>query len=160
MLSKIEATTFKSQNNTQIPGAKVTLIEHATHDFEEGNSIMLSEVKGMISKEDKSSSINSMSFKVEEVINRNSFIINCDTTLFTDYQVNGVAKQIKTPTIVKFSPLSEILSDLSGKKFDQDLINMDFEKMANFMHSSICFKLYGENLSDDSLMQCQAPEVQ
>ena len=46
----------------------------------------------MIKKSNTDESVNGQTFKIVEVINRNEFIIDCDTTEFTDYEVNGVAK--------------------------------------------------------------------
>ena len=66
MLSNIEPATFKDDDQNPQPGAKVTLIEHANHDFEEGNLITLSEVKGMLLNEDASSSINGNDFTVKD----------------------------------------------------------------------------------------------
>jgi len=75
-------------------GTLVELLTGATHNLEEGNILIFKEVIGMQCCEEykELTSINEMSFKVTEVINRNSFVIDCDSSKFTPYQRNGVAK--------------------------------------------------------------------
>ena len=75
-------------------GTLVELLEGATHNLEEGNTLTFKEVIGMQNCElgKEFTSINDMSFKVTEVINRNKFVIDCDTSSYTHYQRNGVAK--------------------------------------------------------------------
>ena len=84
-----------------------------------------------------------MCFKVIDVINRNSFIIDCDSSKFSAYERNGVAKQIKSKVQVKFAPLKDILGSLDGSHFDQDLQYLDFCKIENFKFASMLFKLAG-----------------
>ena len=58
---------------------------------------MLKEVIGMRKKKSNTGeeSVNGDTFKVVEVINRNEFVVDCDTTQFTEYERNGMAKQVK-----------------------------------------------------------------
>mmetsp|Transcript_28550 Transcript_28550/g.25456 ORF Transcript_28550/g.25456 Transcript_28550/m.25456 type:complete len:247 (+) Transcript_28550:2470-3210(+) len=82
----------------------VTLLQGHKHKFEDGDTISFKNVEGMKLKDgpleiegtkDKIDSINGFKFKVE-TINASSFKIG-DTTKFTPYVGNGLAKQIKTP---------------------------------------------------------------
>lgn len=43
----------------------------------------------------KGQSVNGSSFKVTNVINRNSFVIDCDSSMYTPYERNGLAKNVK-----------------------------------------------------------------
>jgi hypothetical protein len=36
---------------------------------------------------------------------------------------------------------------------------MDFEKMANFKNTSICYKLFGNTFAEQELLNTEAPEV-
>ena len=164
MLSSIEPITStkkidgEQEEEEVIQRAKITLIEHATHDFQDGDQIKLLEVIGM-KKQSSEVNVNDETFKIVEVINRNQFIVDCDMTQYSSYERNGVAKHVKTPIEATFKPLKEVLRDLSGQSFDQDLQYMDFEKIANFRNASLCFKLFGENLKEENVTNSTAPEV-
>ena len=90
-------------------------------------------------------------FTIIEIINTSKFIIDCDTTQFSDHVRDGVAKQLKTRIETEFKPLADIFGDLSGTNFDQDLQYMDFEKLSNFKNASICYKVFGQNLKEDQI---------
>ena len=62
--------------------------------------------------------VNGEMFNILEVINRNEFIIDCDTTQLTDYDRNGVVKGLKAKITTEFKPLGEILRNFSGETFD------------------------------------------
>ena len=88
-------------------GTLVELLTGATHNFEEGNNVEFREIIGM-NKPDESS-INSMMFKIKEIVNRNSFVIECDSSQFSPYERNGMAKQVKPKVQVEFKSLREVL---------------------------------------------------
>ena len=74
------------------------LLTGATHNFEEGDTVILNEVVGMncVESGQEGSSVNGLQFKVIERANRNSFVIDCDCSLYTSYERNGLAKQVKS----------------------------------------------------------------
>ena len=113
-------------------GALIELLTGATHNFEEGATVMLSEVVGMVRKADSLNSINGMTFKVTQVCSRNSFVIDCDTSQFTAYERNGVAKNVKTKQVVKFAPIRQVLASLDATYFTSDWESFDFCKMENY----------------------------
>ena len=55
-------------------------------------------------------SVNGNQFKVQKVLTASSFVINCDTTLFTKFVRDGVIKQIKMPISIEYQPLRSVLS--------------------------------------------------
>lgn len=94
--------------------ALVTLIKGAQHGLQEGDTIELAEVKGMLKLEsneeqiDTSSnatksdvSVNGNQFKVLKVITTSTFVIDCDTRLFSKYARDGLVKQIKIPISIE-----------------------------------------------------------
>lgn len=137
-------------NNT----ALVTLIKGASHGLQDGDTIELAEVKGMLKADsieeqiDTSSfatksdeSINGNQFKVLRVLTTSTFVIDCDTTRYTKFDRDGLVKQIKMPASIEFRPLNEVLSFNDGATLDQNLIMLDFDKMYAFKAASICFKV-------------------
>ena len=60
----------------------------------------------MAHKQDKTKSINGTLHKVK-VINSKSFEIG-DTTMYEPYIRNGLAKNIKTPVILKFQSMKQV----------------------------------------------------
>lgn len=75
------------------------------HPFEDGESIRLLGVKGMKSVTNDAESINGTIHKVK-VIDQFSFYIG-DTSGYTAYEGDGTAKNIKTPSKLKFKSLKE-----------------------------------------------------
>lgn len=126
-------------------GTLVELLTGATHNLEEGTTVTFKEVVGMASLDDPSKSINTMSFKVAAVPNRHSFVIDCDSSKFSPYQRNGIAKAVKAKIQVEFKPLKDVLTSLDGTHFDQDLQYLDFCKLENFKWAAILYKLYGDD---------------
>ena len=92
-------------------------------------------------------SINDLEFKVTHIINKSSFVINCDSTLFSAYERNGVAKQIKNKINVEFTPLSQVLDCTESTYFDENLQMLDFCKIENFIWTSLLYKLNSDQLS-------------
>ena len=74
---------------------RIDLLTGARHGFEEGDTVTLSEVIGMTSIADELTSVNGMNFIIKKIIDSNSFVIDCDSSLFTAYERNGVAKHVK-----------------------------------------------------------------
>jgi hypothetical protein len=66
---------------------------------------------------------------------------------FSAYERDGIAKQVKAHIETSFKPLDTILNSFNGDTFDQNLQMMDFEKLANFESTSLCYKLLGADLS-------------
>lgn len=71
----------------------VELLTGAKHNLEEGSLVQFSEVLGMQKIDsDEAKSVNDFEFKVTHIINKSSFVIDCDSNLFSAYERNGVAK--------------------------------------------------------------------
>ena len=100
--------------------------------FEDGDQVIIKEVKGMHSLEDADSSINGTLHTVK-VINTTSFKIG-NTLGYSKYDGNGLAKQVRVPVKKTFKTLEECnISDKQGEPvFDQNFLIADFEKMQNF----------------------------
>jgi hypothetical protein len=127
MIRSIESVTSEKEPTQR---AKITLIEGATHGFSEQDQVSLKEVVGMKSKSGEiDATVNGQTYTILEVNNRNSFVIDCDMTQFTEYERDGLAKQVKTRVEVAFKPLKAILTDFSDATFDDNLKFMDFEKI-------------------------------
>ena len=116
-------------------GILVELLTGATHNFEEGNMIVLTEVIGDVEDGSKPE-INGQEFKVSHVVNRHSFVIAADCASFQPYNRNGVAKLVKTAQQVEFTSLDKVLGCLDDTYLDKDLQMLDFCKMENFLWAS------------------------
>ena len=133
----------------------VTLLEGAKHNYEDGDTIILTGVEGMELK-DKSKPIELLSDKGEKittdsingtlhkikVININSFKIG-DTRAFTPYVRNGLAKQIKTPTELQFGSLQAALEN-KEVLVDSNLALADFLKITHSQVLHIAFATLDE----------------
>ena len=95
---------FSETDSTK--GTLVELLTGSKHNLEEGSSVSFSEVIGMKNKLDASKSVNDAVFKVTNIVNISSFVIDCDSSLYSEYERNGVAKQIKDKLEIEFAPLS------------------------------------------------------
>ena len=80
-------------------------------------------------------------------------MVDCDSSQFTPYDRNGVAKLVKQKVTVEFSPLTQVLECREADFFDQDLQYLDFCKIENFKWASILFKIKGDNLAKSSLFK-------
>jgi len=80
------------------------------HDFQNGDSVILSEIIGL--QENGQDAVNGNNYKVLDVINTNEFVIECDATNFSDYERNGMAKGVKARVEVEFKPMKTLLEDL------------------------------------------------
>lgn len=100
--------------------AIVELLPHTKHKFEDGDEVLLIQVEGMKLKpgeshEDpsiKSDSINDTIHKVK-VISPYSFKIG-DTRKYEKYEMNGIARQLKTKKIMNFKSYKEVMSQSAG----------------------------------------------
>jgi len=82
----------------------VTLLDGFKHKYEDGDKVILKEVKGMKlleeeKGEDTLDSINGKQVTVK-VINPSSFVIDEDARKYSAYEGNGIAKQIKVPKVL------------------------------------------------------------
>lgn len=75
------------------------------HEYEDGEVVRITNIKGMKLKTDENKSINETVHKIK-IINKNSFKIG-DTTQFTEYQGNGLVKNLKIPIEVSFKSYEE-----------------------------------------------------
>ena len=73
----------------------VTLLDGFKHKYEDGDSVVLKEVLGM-QKIGEEKSINDTVVTIK-VINPSSFTISEDVRLYSPYNGNGTAKQVKVP---------------------------------------------------------------
>ncbi|XP_077517867.1 ubiquitin-like modifier-activating enzyme 1 [Amblyomma americanum] len=80
----------------------VTCLDEMMHDFEDGDLVTFSEVKGM--KE-----INESPPMKIKVLSPHSFSVG-DTTQFSDYAMGGVATQVKVPKEISFKPLKKSIT--------------------------------------------------
>ena len=120
----------------------VTLLDGIRHKFEDGDEVLITSVEGMkntegeniqiLEKDNKPlTSINESKHKVK-VINSNSFKIG-DTTAYTPYLFNGIAKQLKTPILLKFDTFEQ---SINSKKIKVDS-NMEMADFLKLTHSQI-----------------------
>lgn len=125
----------------------VTCLKGIKHGYEDGDAVMITEVKGMKLKDGekhedpelKSETINGTLHKVKTV-NASSFKIG-DTRKFEEYVGNGIAKQLKTNVIKKFKTFPDIMLKTHEELlFDEDLRYADFSKLNNATLSHVAFE--------------------
>ena len=121
----------------------VSLLSGHTHKFEDGDTVVINGVEGMelITKPEEESketskSINQTQHKVR-VINASKFTIG-DTTKYSEYIGNGLAKPIRSPVGLKFKPLSEALE--GQVPYEQNMVMHDFLKINHPHIIHIAFK--------------------
>jgi hypothetical protein len=90
----------------------VTLLEGFKHKYEDGDHVIIKEVKGMeVLEEEKGegalTSINGKQVSVK-IINPTSFMIDDDARKYSAYQGNGIAKPIKVPKKFTFKTYDEL----------------------------------------------------
>jgi len=125
----------------------VSLLAGHNHKFEDGEEIIINGVEGMQLTQpdtvDKSlpQSINGTRHKIQ-VINASSFKIG-DTRGFTPYVGNGLAKQIKTPVLLKFQSFEESITNAT---FDQNMLMHDFLKINHPYILHIAFEAFDKFL--------------
>lgn len=106
----------------------VTLLDGFKHRFEDGDQVVIKEVKGMAKLEGEGSINDSIGTITS--INPQSFKIDIDSRHYGPYQGNGIAKQVKVPRKVQFKSLRELDED-KAPAFDENLLYSDFEKVAH-----------------------------
>lgn len=116
----------------------VELLPGQRHKFEDGDEVLFQGVQGMKLKAGekhddqavKSDSIDDTIHKVT-VLTPFSFKIG-DTRKFEKYEMNGIAKQLKTKLQLKFKSFEEsVLGPLQDISLDGNLAVADFEKLAH-----------------------------
>lgn len=109
----------------------VTLLEGFKHKYQDGDTIQFREVLGMklIGEEEETQSINEKQVTIK-VINPQSFTISDDARLYTKYEGNGIAKQVKVPLKLSFKSLTDLENE-NEPPFDSNLHISDFEKIDN-----------------------------
>lgn len=122
---------------------KIETLEGTKHNLEDGDLVLITGVEGMSLKEgEKHPEPNQTLIKQElvsegvngtvhqvKIINKSTFTIG-DTTLYGPYIRNGIAKQLKSPLIVQYSPLEEVLTS-KNPVFDATMAAHDFLKLEN-----------------------------
>lgn len=111
----------------------VTLLDGFKHNLEDGDEVVIREVKGMQLSSDPTKSINET---IHKVLTKtpSTFTIG-DTTCFSEYEGSGLAKPLKTKKMMKFIPLEKL--DMKEPPFDPNLMIADFEKMEHYTWSEI-----------------------
>jgi len=117
----------------------VTLLETNRHHFEDGDEILITEVQGMETPDGKSINGTRHKIKVETAF---SFRIG-DTRGLTPYKINGKAKEIKNPVLLKFKSYEEA-SQLPNVAYDANLLTSDFCKLSHPVLSHIAFAVLDE----------------
>ena len=110
----------------------VTVLDGTRHDFVDGDEVVVTEVVGMENVDNDKENINGKKFKVK-VISPASFSIG-DTSKYKKYIRNGIVKQIKTSSIIKFAPIEKCIS--VDKDNHMNLFNID-ENMSMSDYSKI-----------------------
>jgi len=114
--------------------ALVSCVDDERLQFEDGDFVVFSEVKGMSELNDR---------KPRKIMNvrPNSFHLQEDTTNFGRYEMGGIVTQVKKPKLLNFKPLKEalenpgefLLSDFS--KFERPpLLHLAFRALDKFVH--------------------------
>lgn len=91
------ATSTTISHITNDEHGVVTTLDETRHGFEDGSFVKFSEVKGM--KE-----LNGKEFKIK-VLGPYTFSIG-DTSKYGNYEMNGVAEEVKKPKIIEFVSFS------------------------------------------------------
>ncbi|KAL1196930.1 Ubiquitin-activating enzyme E1 2 [Cardamine amara subsp. amara] len=121
----------------------VSCVDDERLEFEDGNLVVFSEVKGMTELNDgkprKIKNVKPHSFTLEE-----------DTTSYGEYMKGGIVTQVKEPKVLNFKPLREalknpgdfLLSDFS--KFDRPpLLHLAFQALDRFSSQAGRFPFAG-----------------
>jgi len=147
---ELQEVMLKSITNEE-QGLVTLLQDGAKHNFEDGDEIVLTEVKGMKLKEGekhddpeiKSPDINGTIHKVT-VVSPNSFKIG-DTRKYTEYEQDGIGKQLRVKNVMKFKPFSEVMTKTMAElPFEMNLQYLDFLKMEHNMLSHVAFEALDE----------------
>ncbi len=126
------------QSITKANPGMVKTLGSQRHRLETGDEIFLTEVEGMLVG---AKSINGTRHKVT-VIDPFTFSIG-DTSTYTPYVRNGIAKQVKLPKIAKFQALRQVLESHT-LPFDQSLSMIDFAKTEDMGKVQVGFEAIHE----------------
>ncbi|CAL8105724.1 unnamed protein product [Calicophoron daubneyi] len=102
----------------------VTCLEETRHDFEDGDYVTFSEVKGMVE-------LNGCEPRKVAVIGPDAFSIG-DTSSLTDYISGGVCTKVKMPRTLQFKPYREAFKQ-------PEFMTTDFLKMDRLPQIHLCF---------------------
>jgi len=120
----------------------VEVLDTERHDLVDGDKVAFTEVVGMKLEEGKESGFKSMSINETihkvEVISPFSFKIG-DTTIYSEYEMNGKITQVKVPVKFKFNSLKQSLNSIEIP-LDDNMSIIDFTKMAHIPISHACFE--------------------
>lgn len=95
-------------NISQAKQALVTCLDNELHDLETGDTIKLTEVKGMTSL---NWSEEQPKFYTITVVSPKSFLIDADTSSLPPYEGGGLVSEKKTPQVHSFNTLEEALKN-------------------------------------------------
>ncbi|XP_051131736.1 ubiquitin-activating enzyme E1 2-like isoform X1 [Andrographis paniculata] len=123
--------------------ALVTCVDDERLEFQDGDLVVFSEVRGMTELNDG---------KPRKIKNARpySFMLEEDTTNYGTYERGGIVTQVKQPKVLKFKPLKEaiqdpgdfLLSDFS--KFDRPpLLHLAFRSLDKFVSENGRFPVAG-----------------
>lgn len=112
----------------------VTVLDGTRHDFVDGDEVVVTEVVGMESNDNEKDTINGKKYKVK-VISPATFELG-DLSKFKKYVRNGIIKQLKTPSIIKFSPIEKCIAVNANAhstlhNVDANMSISDYTKMNN-----------------------------
>lgn len=147
LVSKMEPVIIKEEKRLL-----VTLLEGSKSTLEDGNTVSVNRVEGMLLKKEEDSEeeqpeseakgINSGLFKVK-TLKVNQFYLIGDFTQYTPYIRGGTIKQVKLPRKVEFKPFHEIYGSTkavdSQALFEEKLLWSDFVKMGHPRITHIAF---------------------
>ncbi|KAL4189619.1 hypothetical protein AMTRI_Chr08g208050 [Amborella trichopoda] len=132
--------------------ALVSCVDDERLEFQDGDLVVFSEVKGMTELNDG---------KPRRVKNARpySFFLEEDTTNYGAYERGGIVTQVKQPKVLNFKPLSEALKDpgdflLSDfAKFDRPpLLHLAFQALDDFISKSGRFPVAGSEVDVRKLL--------
>lgn len=123
--------------------ALVACIDDERLEFQDGDLVIFSEVRGM-------TELNDGKPRKVKCARPYSFTIEDDTTEYKAYERGGIVTQVKEPKVLKFKPLRKAISDpgdflLSDfSKFDRPpILHLTFQALDKFVSSSGRFPVAG-----------------
>mmetsp|Transcript_13065 Transcript_13065/g.17628 ORF Transcript_13065/g.17628 Transcript_13065/m.17628 type:complete len:227 (+) Transcript_13065:1605-2285(+) len=115
----------------------VELLGNQKLNLEDGDEVTFEDIEGMKLKEGETQSDGSTSDSINQtihsvtVLNPYSFKIG-DTRKYTPYISNGISKQLRKKTVLKFKSFADsALQAADVLKMDENMVYADFEKLAN-----------------------------
>eukprot|EP00347_Sterkiella_histriomuscorum_P017580 403348792 len=128
------------------PEGLVELLPNTRHKLQDGDEVVFSKIEGMELKPEqtheepfeKCTSINETIHRVK-VLTPYAFRIG-DTTKYTPYLRNGLAKQLKTKKLMQFKSFQETMCESANIPQDENLQYADFEKIQNSIINHVAFE--------------------